>query len=550
MIKENFTKSIIVLSVCWIAAGCGRLMERAPYPHLRQQGTTQQLIVDGKPFLMLGGELGNSSASSLRYMDAIRPTLSQMHLNTVLAPVYWDLIEPQEGAFDFSLVDGLIKDARRHDMRLVLLWFGMWKNSMSCYAPEWVKVDEVRFPRARTKAGEALEIVSAFSENARQADTKAFAAMMEHLKKIDGRDHTVIMVQVENEIGMLTDARDWNEAANEAFAEPVPRALMHYLAAHKDSLVPELGRRWADNGTKTTGTWEEVFGRGLATDEIFMAWHYARYVQAVAAAGKAAYPLPMYVNAALIRPGYKPGQYPSAGPLPHLIDVWRAGAPVIDFLSPDIYFQNFAEWAARFNLPGNPLFIPETRLGPDAAAHAFYAVGALDAMGFSPFSIESTDNPSSAPITRCYRALEELSPLILAHQGSDKIAGVLLDKDHQKEAVALGGYVLTVSHDYTWGWSGGDREADTWPRAGGVIIATGPGEYVIGGDGIIVTFAPAPPEEGKAGIVSIREKVYSDEADAWVKQRWMNGDQSHQGRHLRLPFGTYGIQTVKLYQYQ
>ena len=176
------------------------------------------------------------------------------------------------------------------------------------------------------------------------------------------------MVQVENEVGMLEDARDWSPAANKMFEQPVPGELLNYLSVHKNRLASGLYERWKDNDFKTAGTWEAVFGKGLATDEIFMAWHYADYINDVAVAGKAEYPLPMFVNAALIRPNYKPGQYPSAGPLPHLIDIWRAAAPAIDFLSPDIYFPNFSEWCQKYHRPGNPLFIPEAVLGPDAKA--------------------------------------------------------------------------------------------------------------------------------------------------------------------------------------
>ena len=307
----------------------------AGIPHLRQQGTATQLIVDDEPFLILGGELGNSSTSNLDYMKSQWPKLVKLNLNTVLAPVYWDLIESQEGAFDFALVDALVQDARRHNLRLVLLWFASFKNSMSCYAPIWIKTNQQRFPRAQDKEGRGMEILTVFSDENCAADARAFAALMRHLRQVDGEKHTVIMVQVENEMGMIPEARDYCNAANDLFNKPVPKELMEYLVQHKDTLIPEFRKVWAEAGFKTSGTWEEVFGKGLGTDEIFMAWHYARYTNRVVEAGKAEYPLPMFVNAALIRPNYQPGQYPSAGPLPHIMDIWRAGGPRIDFFSPD-----------------------------------------------------------------------------------------------------------------------------------------------------------------------------------------------------------------------
>ena len=172
--------------------------QQPPIPHLRKQGTATQLVVGGKPFLVLGGELGNSTSSSLEYMAPIWQKLVSLNLNTVLAPVYWELTEPDEGSFDFSLVDGLLLEARKHQLRLVLLWFGSWKNSMSCYAPSWVKTNQKRFPRSQDKRGLGMEILSPFSQENAEADARAFAALMSHLRQVDGRDNTVIMVQVEN----------------------------------------------------------------------------------------------------------------------------------------------------------------------------------------------------------------------------------------------------------------------------------------------------------------------------------------------------------------
>jgi beta-galactosidase GanA len=512
-------------------------------PHLRKQGTATQLIVDDKPFLVLAGELGNSSSSNREYMRPVWPRLESLKLNTVLIPVYWELIEPTEGKFDFTLVDGLIQDARKHNLRLVPLWFASWKNSMSCYAPAWVKTDQRRFPRSQDKAGNGMEILSPFNKENLEADARAFAAFMRHLREIDRSDHTVIMVQVENEIGMIPDSRDRSSVANELFTQSPPAELISYLQQHKDQLIPEFREAWAANNFKTRGAWEEVFGKGPGTDEIFMAWYFARYANRVAQAGKAQYPLPMFVNAALIRPGYQPGQYPSAGPLPHLMDVWRAGAPAIDFLSPDIYFQNFAEWVKRFHRSGNPLFIPEAMPGPVDAVNALYAIGQHDAIGFSPFSIDSLDAETSQALTESYDLLTQLAPQVLARQGNGAMAGLLPEGPEQRlpQQLRLGNYILNVSFDHP-------TNQNTTVLSGGLVIAIGPDEYVFAGTGLTVTFEAADPGDPLVGLLSVEEGRYVN--GEWLAGRRLNGDQTHQGRHVRLPPGKFGIQRVKLYSYR
>jgi beta-galactosidase GanA len=542
--KLRLTRAMVALSFAFVlvtkCAIPAHATQNPSIPHLREQGNATQLIVDGKPFLVLGGELGNSSSSSLEYMRPIWPELVSLNLNTVLTPVYWELIEPVEGRFDFSLVDGLLQEARKHQLRLVPLWFASWKNSMSCYAPAWVKTNQKRFPRSQDKTGRGMEILSPFSQENVEADARAFAAFMRHLREADGRDHTVVMVQVENEIGMIPDSRDRSAIADKLYNGAVPAELMKYLAEHRDALIPEFREVWAGAAFRTHGTWEEVFGPGSQAEEIFMAWHFAQYVNRVAEHGKAEYRLPMFVNAALIRPGHMPGQYPSAGPLPHLIDVWRAGAPQIDFLSPDIYFANFAEWCRKYHRSGNPLFIPEAVLSPLAAVNALYAIGQHDAIGFCPFSIESLQNPEDVPLARSYAMLAQLAPLILEHQGKSVMAGVLPEGPEQRapKQVRLGGYILNITYD----------RPSTDSLSGGLVIALGPDEFIFAGTGLIVTFEADSSAAQNVGILSVQEGKYVN--GQWVPGRLLNGDQTHQGRHLRLAPGKFDIQRIKLYRYR
>jgi beta-galactosidase GanA len=524
----------------------------ADMPRLETQGSTQRLVVDGKPMLVLGGELGNSSASSRVYMARHWPKLKAMNLNTVLAPVSWELIEPKEGTYDFSSVDDLLQDARAHDMRLVLLWFGAWKNSMSTYVPSWVKRDDVRFPRARAANGASQEILSAFSANTQGADAKAYAALLAHLKAADARG-TVLMVQVENEIGMLPSAREWGSDANAAWAGQVPAALTKRLAAGGEAIEPELRSMWKANGAKTSGTWAQVFGDGAAGQEVFTAWSYARYAEAVTRAGKAAYPLPMYVNVALNRTGKAPGEYPSGGPLPHLIDVWKTGAPSLDLISPDIYFPNFSDLAGRYKRRDNALFIPEANNvgAPETPANAFYAIGNLDALGFSPFQVETAEGKDLAAVTQAYDVLRQLTPAILAAQGQGKMAGfkprVLEDGKVLDEPVirTLGDYRFTVGFVDPWTPRADQKTA----THGGLIIQVGPEEYLMAGRGLVVTVAGAGDGPPIAGIDSAVEGVF-DAQGRWVPGRVLNGDQTHQGRHIRLAPDQFQIQRVKFYRYR
>lgn len=519
-----------------------------PVPVLHRTTSHAELLVDGQPFLLRAGELGNSGCSSREDIEANLTKLEGLGLNTVLAPVSWELIEPEEGRFDFGLVTALLEGARARGLRLVLLWFGSFKNSMSCYAPPWIKRDAERFPRARLRDGRPLEILSVFSEANLRADARAFAELLRFLREADREQRTVLLVQVENEVGMLGDARDHAVAATEAFGQPVPQELIEQLRRRGDALGPELLALWQGAGGQSSGTWREVFGESLAADEVFMAWHTARYVDRVAEAGKREWPLPMFVNAALNRPGHEPGRYPSAGPLPHLFDVWQAAAPHIDLLTPDIYDPDFAGWTAKYARPDNPLFIPEAQAGPDCAVHALYAFGRHEALGFSPFSIESIAGEARERLSEAYHLLAAIEPLLTARRGRDALSGVLLDHDQRETTLELGGFRLRALHDFTWEWSPGFGALEPWPRAGGLILALGEGEYLIVGSALLVEFSPSTNDGSAIGLDRVEEGRF--DGNRWIPTRRLNGDDTHQGRHVRLPPEAIGMRWVKVYSYR
>jgi beta-galactosidase GanA len=466
----------------------------AQAPHLEGG----RLIVDGKPFLILGGELGNSSATDRAWLKPHWQRLKALHLNTVLAPVTWEAIEPEEGKFDFSSLDWLVEDARANDMRLVLLWFGSWKNSMSTYVPAWVKRDGKRFLRSTGKDGQPQDILSVFGKATLDADARAFAAMMRNLKAIDGDRHTVLMVQVENEIGFLPTAREQGPLADAAFA------------------------RWK------------------GSEEGFTAHHYARWANAVAEAGKREYKLPMYVNGAQGRPGKLAGDYPSGGPLAHLMREWKDAAPAIDMLSPDIYFPNFAGIADGYVVPGNVLFVPEANQAgdPRAPANAMRVIGKHKAIGFSPFAIENIADKDR--LGGFYAMLGQLTPALFAAKAQDGFSPVVnFDGvvDSGPQVASMGGYKLTAN--FVDPWTPKDKQEPA--EHGAILIWLGGEDYLVAGSGVTFTFEP------RVGLDLVEEGRFED--GKWIAGRRLNGDETHQGRHVRLPPGQFGIQKIRLYRY-
>jgi beta-galactosidase GanA len=507
----------------------------ASLPHLEKRGAATQLIVDGKPFLMLSGELHNSSSSSLEYMKPIWPKLAALGLNTVVTPLSWELIEPEEGHYDFTLVDGLLQQARQSHQRIVFLWLATWKNGVSSYAPVWVKQDTRRFPRV-IERGSAVETLSPQGSATLDADARAFTALMRHIKEVDSRDHTVVMMQMENEVGVLGDTRDHSETANRAFTAAAPAELTAYLKAHRDTLYPGLKELWDANGSKTAGTWAEVFGDTPRADEIFMAWNYARFVQAVTAGGKAAYNLPMYVNTWLAGDLATPGEYPSGGPEPWVVDVWRAAGTALDFYAPDLYATNFEEWCKRYHRDGNPLYMPETRGGAAGAANVFYALGEQAGFGFSPFAIESEASETD-PLGESYDLLAKLTPLLVEHQSAGDVHGFVLNADHPSADFTMNGYTLHVT---------GLNNRDNSAVGFGLIMANGPDAFLGAGKGFRVTFTPR--SGAQAGISAIDEGTFED--GKWIPGRRLNGDENEGGKDWRFDAAPERIEKISLYRYE
>ena len=506
----------------------------AQIPYLEGSGRLTTLYVDGKPFHARSGEIHNSSSSDLAYMDRrVWPALRPMHLNCVVAPIYWECVEPQEGSFDFTLIDGLIAQARRENVRLVLLWFGLWKNSASTYVPGWVKTDRARFWYVQGPAGRPLtymgalrqQIISPLCAEAVAADARAYAAVMAHLAAVD-EERTVITMQVENEIGVLGAARDYSPAAEAAFAAEIPAPMAEAFGV--------------------TGTWAEAFGADAA--EIFMAWHYGRAVETIAAAGKAAYPLPMYVNAWLEQPPWTPGSYPSGGPQFKMHKVWRVAAPSIDFLAPDIYVDNYRDVCDEYASDGNPLFIPEVRQTADTVAFYLYAVGRHNAMCFAPFGVEDMTGGSAGMDAQTLALLNISAEAMKAGANAGQLLGSayeqvanmepLIERAHREgrihgflDAGARSEIVRLSKLDLQFSFGGMNPMAGKAPgaaAAGGLVIELSEYEFVVLACNCSMSFSPAEDNPCELTLLSKEEGRYVD--GQWVRGRILNGDEQYLNR--------------------
>jgi beta-galactosidase GanA len=422
--------------------------------------------------------------------------------------------------------------------------------------------------------------LSTFADASYEADARAFAALMRHIKETDANEQTVIMVQVENEIGVLDDLgrepygreaskdpgnarRDFSDPANKAYNSGVPQQLTDYLVKHKETLFPELLKAWSKNGFKTDGTWEEVFGKSelrhdvkdwkfysYYTEELFMAWNYARYIEKIAASGKNEYPLPMYVNAWLKQPfSFWPGRYPSGGPLPQVMDIWRAAAPSIDFIAPDIYMDEFIWICDEYTRNGNPLFIPEARGGQEGAARALYVFGEFDAGLFSPFGIDNQRYAENDPLDDTYRALQDLAPIILENQGQGTMRGILVDTSSPVQKFELGNYLIEAKMAGIE--NAGITGRESTRISGGLIINTSPDEFLAMGKGLDIFFT-SMDSSMRTAVNAVDEGHFKD--GKWFPERRLNGDETHattfSGSGLKMPGDKVSIQKITLYKYR
>ena len=515
----------------------------APLPRVIESAGKHALMVDGQPFLILGGQTNNSS-NYPAMLPQVWPIVDQLHANTVEIPVAWEQVEPVEGRFDFSWVDALLPQARQHGVRLVLLWFGAFKNTSPSYAPEWVKSDTKRFPRMITKDGKTHYVLTPLASSTLQADSRAFAALMRHIRAIDAQ-HTVIMMQVENETGSYQSPRDFSGQANRLFAQPIPAGLAR-----------KIGK---------SGTWSQVYG--WKADQAFNAWYTARYVDQVAAAGEAELNLPMYANAALSDPfKEEAAQYgASGGPNWNVIDIWKAAAPHLALLAPDLYDRGYAVYARQlehYARPDNALFVPENGNAPEYSRFLWAALGkgaigwsvfGMDATGYSnfPLGAKQLDADTLEAFASKYRLMSPIAREWAKLSFEHPTVGFAKPKDGSDQSATLGRWKVSAMYGM---WEFGERDW-TWidmppnpkkelPVGGAAVVQLGPDEFLVAGSDVRIRFGLDKPGSGENVQFLDVEEGTLDNGRWMMKRRW-NGDQTDYGLNLAQPvllkvrMGTY-----------
>lgn len=499
-------------------------MSDLPLPQIVQKNGHHALFVDGVPYLMLGAQVNNSSAWPAS-LPRVWPAIDYLHANTVEMPVYWEQFEPQPGKFDYTVVDTLLAQVREHRIRLVLLWFGTWKNGSGHYMPQWMKLSPERFPRMIGANGRPVDSPSPHSQATLEADTRAFTTLMRHLKTVD-EQRTVLMVQVENEAGTWGSVRDYSPAAQRLFEAAVPSELL--AALHREATTPK--------------DWRAVFGDDA--EEFFHAWSVARYVGRVAAAGKAVYPLPLYANAALREP-FNPGRppsYESGGPTDNVIAIWKTAAPAIDVLAPDIYMSDRARYLKVLELYGrsdNALFVPENGNSAVFAPYFFSALG-RGAIGFSPFGVDYTgyanaplgasklDENALAPFAANYRLVGPMSREIARLAFEGHLQAVVEAKGEPSQMLEFGPWKAVVSFGLEQ-FGPGDRPAGNPEPVGRALVAQlETNRFLVAGFFCRVDFQVRDGESGEQRqFLRVDEGEYRD--GVFHPLRIWNGDQTDWG---------------------
>ena len=499
----------------------------------------------GRPILPLGLQTHNSSTGVTEMLEREIRAVKHYGGNLLEAPVYWFRVEAEEGSFDFADVDDLIRRCRESGLYLILLWFGMNKNGHPNYAPEWVKLHPEVYEIARGRDGGYVASMNPLCEATVAADCRAFARLMAHLKQVDGEKGTVIAVQVENEIGLANTDMDYSEAVMNVYRRPVPAVLE--------------GISLEDSGVEPAGdTWRSRFGRHA--HEAFMAWAHARFVEQMALAGKAEYDLPLMINVMLGEQGFEEAGlcYNSGAAVGRVLDIYKAVAPHIDLICPDMYVpdrERYRRVCGRYAREDNPLFIPESPIGGMAnAMNMLEAFADFGCIGMACFgagrAVDAQGNllPENADMALSMRTVAAVAPLLLKVRGTGNVHALVQQEFMDKQYLRLEDYHVEAkfisASGACWGLGSFINPADphnadlTQTRGRALLIRTGPHEFYLAGCGVKVDFRrrPHPFEEDSYPVLASRQRGTLNflsveeghfEGDTWVCDRFRNGDESN-----------------------
>jgi beta-galactosidase GanA len=530
----------LAISLCGAAFGLSGHGQSRDLPRLERTGEHYRLIVDGKPYFVLGAQVHNSSG----FPDALRaawPSIHAMHANTVMIPVYWEAIEPEQGTFDFSTVDAAIEQARAEGVRLVLSWFGTWKNGAMTYVPAWVKSNPATYPLMQDAAHQPVQALSPMSDANRDRDRTAFAAFMHHLEQVDGAKHTVILIQVENEAGTLGTDRDYSSQADAAFHRPVPSEVLSSL--HKQAA--------------SGASWPQVFAE--RAPEVFTSYYTARYMESVAKAGKAVYPLPMYINVwpreqpGLLRPGYSS---PSGGAVAWLLEMWKRLAPDIDVIAPDIYDENqgtYSELLKLYDRPDNPLFVPETGGSVFHAKNMFLTLSSNNDLGISIFGVDSANADDlknykgwGSEIAMNFALFGSAASVWQELRDAGHVQAAIEDEGWANPTLTFDSYDVAVRFGPVTNGYGGQRGRGNPQRNGRILVGQlAPDQFLLAGMNANVIFAPRlGAAQTRAMLVRVEEGHFVD--GLWHTDRLLNGDETAfgvtlppHGKTLKVTVGNY-----------
>jgi len=500
--------------------------------------------VNGEPFFPVGGQSMNQAGQSASEAEAAFKAVKLLHGNTLEIPVYWEQVEPEEGRFDFSIVDALLASARRYGMKLVLLWFATWKNGNMDYTPTWVKTSPQRFRRVASPTGRAVWVLSSHCRANTEADQRAFTALCAHLKAVDSTERTVIALQIENEPGILGSDRDYGPEAQATFESPVPDELVSKMKAAGKGPVFEV---WQEAGGKEGGSWPELFG--WAGGELMTAWSIATTIDGLAEAGKAVYGLPMYINVWLARHAWAMAgeDYPSGGAVPKVLDIYKWFTPHVDLIAPDIYLpdnKGYESMCRAYARDDNPLFVPES--GGRAASNAwlmFRAIADYNAIGYHGFGVEwymaedGSVRPEAQMVVDSFRCVSAVIPLLLKYQGTGKIHAVVQEENMESQELDLDGYVGQVQFDGRPRWF--PPAGDTAERRGrGLVIQASQHEFYLVGSHYQLVLHPKLPPHVARDMSLVRDPLlrrssqylsvdegHFDEKGEFVVDHQRNGDE-------------------------